>query len=261
MNSLTVLMYHAVVRDRAALEQIDPEERSYALTAEEFSAQLDLLRRAGIPVNDPATLRPGGRPPAGVVITFDDGHASNADLALPLLTQRGMRAAFFITTEFVSHRRGYCDWTQVRSLAEHGMQVGAHGHTHRFLSTLDEAQLRSELQVSRDLLRDKAGVTATQLSFPGGRFDQRAAQLARQSGYLILFGSRFGSIALDRDPQAKVLPRIAMRPGLRPEQFLAYARSSPRAMLVPRLSSIVKDTARHLVGDERYHQIYRYFRG
>ena len=261
MKGLTVLMYHALVNDSAALDDIDPEERSYALTAREFTAQLELLRQAAIPVLDPATLRPGSRPAPGVLITFDDGHASNAELALPLLERQSMKAAFFITTDFVARRRGYCTWEQVRSLAERGMLVGAHGHTHRFLSTLDDVELRAELQGARDLLRDHAGVDATQLSFPGGRFDRRAERLARDAGYRTLFGSRFGTIAAHRDLPLDVLPRIAVRPGLSERQFLAYARASSSAMIMPRLSAWAKDSLRSVIGDERYHQIYRYFRG
>ena len=180
---------------------------------------------------------------------------------MPLLAEREMSAAFFITTAFVSQRRGYCDWAQVRSLAEHGMLVGAHGHTHRFLSGLGDAQLRQEFQLARDLLHDRAGVTATQLSFPGGRFDQRAVKLAYESGFQTLFGSRFGTISTAREFHSEVLPRLAMRPGLTQTRFLGLARSSSRTMLVPRLSALMKDATRRLVGDERYHQIYRYLRG
>ncbi|HMO46572.1 MAG TPA: polysaccharide deacetylase family protein [Rubrivivax sp.] len=46
-------------------------------------------------------LRSGRLPPRALVITFDDGYADNATLALPVLRRRGVAATFFVATGFL----------------------------------------------------------------------------------------------------------------------------------------------------------------
>lgn len=46
-------------------------------------------------------LRSGRLPPRALVITFDDGYADNAEVALPVLRRHGVGATFFIATGFL----------------------------------------------------------------------------------------------------------------------------------------------------------------
>ncbi len=46
-------------------------------------------------------LRGGRLPPRALVITFDDGYADNAELALPVLRRHGLGATFFVSTGFL----------------------------------------------------------------------------------------------------------------------------------------------------------------
>ena len=89
MKRLSILMYHGLYANEAQRLAIDPIDRPYAVSAEAFARQLDLMLAAKIPVIHPrAVERAGEATPTGVLLTFDDGHASNAELALPLLRQR-----------------------------------------------------------------------------------------------------------------------------------------------------------------------------
>ena len=46
-------------------------------------------------------LRSGRLPPRALVVTFDDGYADNAEIALPVLRRHGVRASFFVSTGFL----------------------------------------------------------------------------------------------------------------------------------------------------------------
>lgn len=48
-----------------------------------------------------ARLAQGDLPPRAMAITFDDGYADNAEVALPILQRHGMKAAFFVATDFL----------------------------------------------------------------------------------------------------------------------------------------------------------------
>ena len=80
-------------------------------------------------------------------ITFDDGDVSNIEVALPMLLERGMVAEFFITSDFID-QPGMLSSKDVRSLADAGMGIGAHGKSHRFLEDLDQEDLEVELEDS-----------------------------------------------------------------------------------------------------------------
>ena len=54
-------------------------------------------------------LEQGTLPARSLVITFDDGYADNADVALPILQKHGLRATFFISTGFLDGGRMWND--------------------------------------------------------------------------------------------------------------------------------------------------------
>src|SRR5438132_6015546 len=89
---LPILLYHKI-------DRIPPGARyprSY-VTPERFDAQLALLRRCGyesVSFADYLAYRRGAArlPRRPVIITFDDGHRCNRDVALPLLPPHGVPA-------------------------------------------------------------------------------------------------------------------------------------------------------------------------
>ncbi len=122
-------------------------------------------------------------------ITFDDGHASNFEVALPALAARNLTATFFLTVGWMEARPGYMNWSQVRALHAAGQRIGAHGWSHTLLTHCDDAALRAELENSRLTLEDKLSAPITTMSLPGGRFDQRVLTACRAAGYTHVFTS------------------------------------------------------------------------
>ncbi len=127
-----------------------------------------------------------------MLITFDDGDASNLEQALPLLQESGLAAVFFITRNFVG-QRGMISRAGVRGLADAGMVIGSHGLSHRFLNTLSPNTLAIELASSRDFLQQITGRPVVLLSLPGGRGGPREIQAAYDAGYRSVLGSRPGN--------------------------------------------------------------------
>lgn len=109
-GKLSVLIFHRV---RPAPDPLVPR----ALDADQFDR---LLGRVGEAFNvlppDEAVerLRRGELPARALAITFDDGYADNAEVALPILLRHRMRAAFFIATDFLD---GGAMWNDAISAA------------------------------------------------------------------------------------------------------------------------------------------------
>lgn len=180
-----VLMYHGLETADQPSEMTDPGDLVYVLGLDAFHQQLDWLARDGWRIVSPAKAVMASR---DVVLTFDDGHVSNYELALPSLRERRLPACFFITTDWIDTGH-YMTSAMVRELAGAGMSIGAHGASHRFLTDLSDDEARAELAGSRERLEDITGARVTTFSAPGGRVDERIARLARDAGYTAVYTS------------------------------------------------------------------------
>jgi peptidoglycan/xylan/chitin deacetylase (PgdA/CDA1 family) len=80
--------------------------------AERFDAICDWLRRwfVVLPVQDAVRrLRDGTLPARALSITFDDGYADNAEVAMPILQCHGLTATFFVSTGHLDGGRMWND--------------------------------------------------------------------------------------------------------------------------------------------------------
>src|SRR6266496_4222350 len=100
-----ILMYHSVLPDPEAQTDV---LGGIAHSAAEFRAQMELLARDYRPVslNDVVKNLCNGRelPIRSVVVTFDDGYADNYEVAMPILSQLGVPAVFYVTVDCVENR-------------------------------------------------------------------------------------------------------------------------------------------------------------
>ena len=165
------LLYHEL--------SADPGAYRYALGTTVFREHLRLYQ----------CLRQTGHYGLCPEITFDDGHLSNFEHALPALAEAGLNAHFFITAGWTAQRQEYMSWEQVRAIAQAGHPIGAHGWSHKLLTHCSDAELEIELGRARALLQDKLGLAVTSLSLPGGRFNERVLAACRQYGYSKIFTS------------------------------------------------------------------------
>lgn len=102
---LSILIYHRV------LPQPDPLFPG-EIDAERFAQHLHFLKQCFniIPLSEAVHgLRHGGLPARAACITFDDGYADNAEIALPILQRHGVSATFFVATGFLNGGRMWND--------------------------------------------------------------------------------------------------------------------------------------------------------
>ncbi len=102
---LSILIYHRVLTKP---DPLFPSE----VDAERFDQQLAFLKQAFniIPLRQAVEgLRTGALPPRAACITFDDGYADNAEVALPILKRHSASATFFVATGFLNGGRMWND--------------------------------------------------------------------------------------------------------------------------------------------------------
>ena len=104
-RALSILIYHRVL---AAPDPLLPGVPDVAT----FDRHMRLLKRC-FRVTPLSTafgqLRQGTLPARALSITFDDGYADNAALALPVLRRHGLHATFFIATAYLDGGRMWND--------------------------------------------------------------------------------------------------------------------------------------------------------
>ncbi|KAB8058425.1 polysaccharide deacetylase family protein [Janthinobacterium violaceinigrum] len=166
--TLSILIYHRVL---ARPDPLFPHE----VEARLFERQLRLIQRfyAPLPLAEAVQrLQDGSLPPRAACITFDDGYADNAQVALPLLQRHGLHATFFIAT-------GYLDGGQMWN----DTVIDAMRHAAGPVLDLREHGLGSVPIAS---LAQRQAAIATLLGrlkyLPFARRQQMAIQIRRQAG-------------------------------------------------------------------------------
>jgi poly-beta-1,6-N-acetyl-D-glucosamine N-deacetylase len=253
-----VLTYHDISRATGG---------PYTVTPRAFAAQLATLRRAGfqsVRLADVEAMMAGSPvrlPPRPVLLTFDDGLASNWLDADPILRRYGFTAVAFLVTGTVTqpHRpSSRLSSEQVRRMAASGRwEFGGHTDDLHHLATVRgggqapalinrlvgdreetlaqwEARVRADLLRSQRFFQDVLGHPVRAFAFPYGAADRPSNDPAipgRLTGLLEDAGFRLGFTGEDRrrteegpvtpDTYPYRLPRITVTGDLEPAGLLA----------------------------------------
>jgi peptidoglycan/xylan/chitin deacetylase (PgdA/CDA1 family) len=233
------LAYHEVTsQDSAYL---------YSVTSSQFDAHLDLVdqvSREGVP----------GFPQP--LVTFDDGHISNFDCAVPILEKHRISAIFFVTTEWIGKRQEFMSWAQLREILSLGHSVQSHGATHRLLTSCSPAVLLEEVQRSKKVIEDALGIGVASISIPGGRWNSRVLEACQKSAYSHVYTS-------DPTVQKRLLAgvevhgRLMVHRTMTPAKLRPYLFEDASALRALRLKNSCKTICRRLVGDRFYARLWR----
>jgi peptidoglycan/xylan/chitin deacetylase (PgdA/CDA1 family) len=228
LGGVPVLMYHGIAPTPPS--GVDARERKYWVPSASFRRQLVQIRLVGHHVVGLADLwaaRKGGCvPDSAVVLTFDDGRASDYTTAFPLLAGARARAEFFVNTATIG-QPGYLTWSQVAEMQRAGMSFQSHGHDHVVLLGLSPRLLDRQLQTSKRLLEDRLGRSVDFLAAPYGLFDRRVVSAALAAGYRAVCNSR----NWPAQPGRNTVNRVAIYRHTSEGQFAALLRHRPAAYL------------------------------
>jgi peptidoglycan/xylan/chitin deacetylase (PgdA/CDA1 family) len=149
---------------------------------------------------------------ADVRITFDDGNASDLDIALPRLVERGLVAEFFVLAGRLGEP-GRLDRDGVRTLFEAGMPIGSHGWAHRDWRQLDNEAANQEIVAPPRVLAALIGAPVSRVAIPFGWYDRRVLSRLRRAGMTRAYTSDGGRARAGSWLQA----RTSLRHDINPE--------------------------------------------
>lgn len=177
VSPLCVLMYHNFVPD-------GQECNDWTTTESQFREDLQWLKENGYSFVLPSQLAAGDPlPEKAVMLTFDDGYASNYEIAYPLLQEYDASAVIaLITKRIVDGEAGFLTWDMCREMLQSG-RVEFGSHTHDVHALVNQGVARSEgesqsdyekrvipdLQTSIDLIQQELGITPIFFAYPYGK--------------------------------------------------------------------------------------------
>ncbi|MFM8971072.1 MAG: polysaccharide deacetylase family protein [Actinomycetota bacterium] len=219
---VTVLIYHRVGR-RAAVEM--------DLDASVFDAQMAELAASGRAIDldralallDGTAPRPTVDP---VVVTFDDGTADFAEVAVPILERHRIPALMYLATGFLDDGRAFphdgtpMSWSAARDALTSGVVTfGSHTHTHALLDRIAPGAAADELDRSIDRIATETGAAPRHFAYP------KAVPPSAEVDALVR--ARFASAALAgtrRNPYGRTDPLALARSPIQAGDGMAWFR-------------------------------------
>jgi len=159
--------------------ETDSAERRYWITKDAFYQVIDRI--------------PAWQEQQRILITFDDGNASDLEIAAPALLERGLRATFFVLTGRLE-QPGYLSADDVRQLRDMRFGIGSHGQDHVSWPDQTPAALHAEVFHSRDRLEQVLGAPVTEAAIPFGNYNRKVIQALKAAKYEAAWTSDGGAI-------------------------------------------------------------------
>jgi peptidoglycan/xylan/chitin deacetylase (PgdA/CDA1 family) len=118
----------------------------------------------------------------------------------------------------------------IMTLAQQGMEIGAHTVSHPILTTLADDDAREEITVAKQQLETIIDQPVRLFAYPNGKrsadFDERHVAMAREAGFSAAFTTATGAATAKHDrfqlPRSRPWDMTPMRFGLRLLRWLAH---------------------------------------
>jgi peptidoglycan/xylan/chitin deacetylase (PgdA/CDA1 family) len=251
-DEFVILMYHELAAAGRPACESTPGYLRYVLTEEEFRVQLRALAEIGLKGVSLSAALATSSPAGSVVLTFDDGTASDRATAAKLLADFGFGATFFIVPGFLG-RPGYLSAAEVRELSDAGQEIGSHSMRHDLLTRLPPRLLLEDLVRSKEQLEAICGRPVENLSCPAGRWSPGVASAAREAGYTAVATSRIGINGSSTSRYR--LARLPVRRGTSSRSVTRWSRGE--GLAVARFRGALFGGVRALLGDGLYQRLHR----
>ncbi len=244
-SAAVILVYHRIGEDEYPENNIRQEQFASHIR-ELASGEYNVMSLASIA----DALKKGEKlPPRTVAITFDGGHKSILDNAVPLLKRHELPFTVFVSTDYAGrHTDDYLDWDDIKDLKHDKLAtVGIHPAAYIRLYNEPEAEIVRQINKARSIYREQLGEEPTLFAYPFGEYSKAYRDLIEAQGFAAAFGQQSGVASAGTDLYS--LPRFSMtetHAGLDRFRLTAGALPLPVTDIEPR--DPVLHTARPSIG-------------
>lgn len=255
-GKVPILLYHDINQS--------PDKSGIAVTPEKFEEDLIALKQAGyttISFNDLIACidRQVPWPSKPIIISFDDGYASNYTYAYPLLKQYHMKASFFVIGWSVGKQSmessqtkitPHFTWQEAKEMSdsglveiqnhtydlhsEEGLSYGKGDATGKGVTKLSaESAYQYETRLSRDfaynnrLIYEAIGIKPTILAYPMGI-------RSFESDFAVSDAGLLGSVTTEKAVRVylsrfdlRAMPRLNINMAISSKQLIKYIEHQP----------------------------------
>jgi peptidoglycan/xylan/chitin deacetylase (PgdA/CDA1 family) len=211
---IPILTYHS----------IDDSGSVISTPAHKFREQMQTLQDRQfniIPLNNLVNLMRNRQPLPGrtAVITFDDGFKNFYLKAYPILREFGYSATVFLVPGYIGKTskwntilRGMpvldlLEWSQIKEMANEGIDFGAHSMSHEALAKLSLEEARQEIIKSKSAIEENIDHNVTIFCYPYGITNSQVKEIV-QAEFQGACGTNMDFVSMHSDVYE--LPRIDM---------------------------------------------------
>jgi len=182
--TVPILLYHSITDERTA-------DSRYSVSIENFYQQMQELNHWGystISVEQLVEHITKGHtlPPRPIVISFDDGYLDVYNNAFPIMKKYGFTGTVYVVANRLN-AEGFLQEEELKTLLDHGWEVGSHGMTHTEL-TQNHALVRQEILQSRLDLENALEIKVFSFAYPFGLVDGYISKKVFDYGYRAAVG-------------------------------------------------------------------------
>ncbi len=188
------------------------EENKYPSTnirLNDFLKHLEIIKNNNIQFVNPKNFKndlTSNKKQRKILLTIDDGFLSFYENAWPILKDRKIPFILFVSTREVGSSN-YMNWNQIKEISkEDFVEIGNHSHSHEYLVDENIETIKSDIQKSINIFKEKLGKNSEFFSYPFGEYSISFKNIIKSLEFKYAFGQHSGVI--DETKDFHELPRF-----------------------------------------------------
>lgn len=187
-GKVVILGYHQI---REIKNTDTKKERLFITPTQDFEKEMKYLKdngfiaiSLGYYLNYLSDNTKYALPNKPIILTFDDGYASQYENALPILKKYGFKATFFIYKSCIDKYPACMTSEDLRALSNEGMILANHTEHHAYLTDYSEDIIKSEILNNQKFLESiSTENTEMILAYPYGVSNDRVKNILKELGF------------------------------------------------------------------------------
>ena len=186
---IPILLYHDFV---TTVPDSDPDNFNYINTPQSYEENIKVLLENGYTFIsfqelDDANNGKISLPEKPILVTFDDGYASNYEYIFPILKKYNVKVSIFVVTDKIGKEvdgKKYLSWEQCKEMQDSGLvEIFSHSKRHVFYDKLPVRQIRDDVIESYKIIEEKLGSKNLKVfAYPYGAYTKETVWTLKLNG-------------------------------------------------------------------------------